>query len=641
MAGSAGSIYVDLLLNSAKFTEGAKKAGKAISDFGDATVKAGKIAGGALAAATAAVTALTVRQSGIIDSTIKVSRSLGIVNESYQALATVADEAGVEQEQLGNLITKSQKSIADAAKGTGDAAKAFKTLGLNAKELINLSPDEQFAKIEKALAGIENPTLRTATALQIFGKSGRDAIKISEDFAAKLEEAREFNDRFNISVSAIDARKVEEANDAFGRLGKAVGGLGNTIAIETAPLVTAFSQSLLDAGIDGQTMSNAIKGGIEAVGVVIDTVREAALGLQAVFLKISEAVIGVAVKFRQVSLSFAEFAVKVNDSTANIQNLKNAQASLASTQALAQGAADAYSDLVDEAANFETTSEKIAKIQEEAQKRAEEQEKKFGIQPGGTGGSALAALDEKRLETLQSISSELEKQTAAVQIQNDYFGESQALIDRQLEQQQIMQKLKEAGVELTDSELQAIQAKLDALQTEKQLNLELQEAEKERQKQADILLKQQEEQQKLLNESIQNVREELVDGLIDAAKGAGSFADRMKTAAANIAEAVVKAQLLKVITDATGGGGSGASGGGFLGPLLSFLPSFDVGTDYVPYDMVAKIHKGERVLTAEENAAYMAGGGGVTMNVYTPNADSFRASDRQITRRIKSRLATR
>lgn len=36
------------------------------------------------------------------------------------------------------------------------------------------------------------------------------------------------------------------------------------------------------------------------------------------------------------------------------------------------------------------------------------------------------------------------------------------------------------------------------------------------------------------------------------------------------------------------------------------LPSYDVGTDYVPYDMIAKVHKGEKITPAAEN-----GGGGV------------------------------
>lgn len=38
---------------------------------------------------------------------------------------------------------------------------------------------------------------------------------------------------------------------------------------------------------------------------------------------------------------------------------------------------------------------------------------------------------------------------------------------------------------------------------------------------------------------------------------------------------------------------------------LGDLPSFDVGTNFVPRDMVANIHKGERIFTSEENAALL------------------------------------
>jgi hypothetical protein len=69
--------------------------------------------------------------------------------------------------------------------------------------------------------------------------------------------------------------------------------------------------------------------------------------------------------------------------------------------------------------------------------------------------------------------------------------------------------------------------------------------------------------------------------------------------------------------------------GSFFGNLL---PSFDVGTPYVQRDMVAKIHKGERILTAQENRAFSSGGMGATvyMTVNTPDANSFRKSQPQI-----------
>jgi hypothetical protein len=78
-----------------------------------------------------------------------------------------------------------------------------------------------------------------------------------------------------------------------------------------------------------------------------------------------------------------------------------------------------------------------------------------------------------------------------------------------------------------------------------------------------------------------------------------------------------------VVGDIFGGIGS------FFGNLL---PSFDVGTPYVQRDMVAKIHKGERILTAQENRAFSSGGMGSTvyMTVNTPDANSFRKSQPQI-----------
>ena len=65
------------------------------------------------------------------------------------------------------------------------------------------------------------------------------------------------------------------------------------------------------------------------------------------------------------------------------------------------------------------------------------------------------------------------------------------------------------------------------------------------------------------------------------------------------------------------GGGVGDFFGG-VGDALG-LPSFAVGTSYVPEDMIAQIHKGERILTAEENKSFSGGAGNnIVFNIYDP-----------------------
>lgn len=54
--------------------------------------------------------------------------------------------------------------------------------------------------------------------------------------------------------------------------------------------------------------------------------------------------------------------------------------------------------------------------------------------------------------------------------------------------------------------------------------------------------------------------------------------------------------------------------GGGIADLPDFVPSFAVGTDYVPHDMIAQIHKGERIVPAAENNGY-GGSTNISINV--------------------------
>ncbi len=92
-------------------------------------------------------------------------------------------------------------------------------------------------------------------------------------------------------------------------------------------------------------------------------------------------------------------------------------------------------------------------------------------------------------------------------------------------------------------------------------------------------------------------------------------------------------------TEAFAGAGAGSGEAGGFGSWLSSLMSFDVGTDYVPQDMIAQIHRGERIVPAAQNNGSWKSAPNITMNVTTPDANSFRTSQGEFLGSLSRKLS--
>lgn len=224
----------------------------ALNDFGKSGSRMGSILGSAMGrmtvgagAAAVAVIALTKASMSNIDAMSKQARAIGISVASFQSMAMVAEEAGVESDKLSKILIKMQDNIASLGNGTKAQVEQFNALGISMADLAGLGADEQFALIAEKLDAIADPATKTAAALNVFGKSGADAITMFKGYGAAAAEAAAFQQKFGITVSDLDAQQIERANDAMGRLGMAASGLGNVLAVALAPAVESFANGLL------------------------------------------------------------------------------------------------------------------------------------------------------------------------------------------------------------------------------------------------------------------------------------------------------------------------------------------------------------------------------------------------------------
>ena len=291
MAGTkgirAGRAYVELYADRSKLVRGLRMAGAKIAAFGKAAAVgiAGVGAAGAAVAAPFALAAKSFAKFG--DEMGKASTRTGVSVEALSGLKHAAEQGGASFGALENGLRRMQKGIGDAAQGTGEAVDALNTLGLSAADLMGLSPDEQFKTIADRVAGIADPTMRAAAAMDIFGKSGTSLIPMMSQGAAGIEAMQQEAADLGLILSTEDAKAAEGFTDALSRMSKvgkmAINHLGAAVVGGSGGLVDGITAKLAQ-------ISAKIR---EYRPVIVATMQSIGAGIKAVWKAIAPVVVPV------------------------------------------------------------------------------------------------------------------------------------------------------------------------------------------------------------------------------------------------------------------------------------------------------------------------------------------------------------
>ncbi|EJB0234188.1 hypothetical protein MUJ65_004256 [Vibrio vulnificus] len=271
-------LTVALYANSAQFVselEKSQKKAKTWSDKVGGTFNAAAKATAAAAAATAgAMAAMYAQQSQIIDQTAKAADALGMTTEAYSQLAYAADLTGASQ-AFGAAMENMTVNLADAVHGSGEAVDALKMLGLSATELSKMTPDTQLLALADAMKQVENQSQKTFLTDQIFG--GPEMMVMLNQGATGIRAMAEEADLLGVTLSRVDAAKIEMANDAMHKVSVSMQGWSKSVAVELAPLLAAIADEITyatkAAGGFGVVTSEALDGVVKGVAFASDVWR--------------------------------------------------------------------------------------------------------------------------------------------------------------------------------------------------------------------------------------------------------------------------------------------------------------------------------------------------------------------------------
>lgn len=222
-----------------KVGESLTKAGQKVSVLSAGA--AGLIAGAAAIGKSAAATGAEIDD---------MTQQFDVSAETIQRWNYLALQAGVDSTAFTRALIRARAAMADLSTGTSNAAtQALDALGISARQFG--SDEEMFDGILKALSEVEDSTLQTAYANEIFGD--RIATQLLPYINAGAEDLAKWNAEFEAmpSLTGEEASALAGLDDTFNRLNTtmqyATAQLGEALAPIIERVVVFIEESLVPA----------------------------------------------------------------------------------------------------------------------------------------------------------------------------------------------------------------------------------------------------------------------------------------------------------------------------------------------------------------------------------------------------------
>jgi hypothetical protein len=178
---------------------------------------------------------LIKKQIDAADQANDLSKRLGITTEDISRLGYAAKQSGTSQDAL--VI------------GLQHLAKEAATAGVSMNQAI--------ADIADKFSKLPDGPEKTALAIKYLGRSGAELIPLFNEGAAGLKKFADESDRFGATISGKAAADADRFNDTIGRLKEQAAGFGNKLAEGVLPQMQKFLDKLTDPEVQAGIISFA------------------------------------------------------------------------------------------------------------------------------------------------------------------------------------------------------------------------------------------------------------------------------------------------------------------------------------------------------------------------------------------------
>lgn len=236
----------------------------------------GAIAAGAIVSRLATLTKGTLDYA---DSVSEASKALGVSAKFYQEVGYAASQAGIPVEKFTAGFSKFTQLAEDAANGEKSAAAVFQKLGISAQEAGG-DVEDLFNLVIRRLDELPDQSARLSVIGDLFGKKvATQWAATFQDGIAGLDQMREAANRLGLVLSQQDIENLGALGDAVDAVGQKfkvafAQGLAEGLTGQTGELRDILTDPSFQAALDG------IAAGFKAVGTEIGKIPDLLVELE-------------------------------------------------------------------------------------------------------------------------------------------------------------------------------------------------------------------------------------------------------------------------------------------------------------------------------------------------------------------------
>ena len=174
------------------------------------------------------------------DHLVTVSAKTGLSTEALSLLGYAAGQSESSVEALEAGLTGMAKFTAKAAGGNEHAAESLAKLGLTVSQFLALSPEEKFFALADGVAAVNDPTLRSAKAMELFGKAGAKLMPLLAQGSKGIKALMGQGKGLGLGVKKEDAEAADALSDAYHRLASVMTQIKVSVGAALAGSMTQF-----------------------------------------------------------------------------------------------------------------------------------------------------------------------------------------------------------------------------------------------------------------------------------------------------------------------------------------------------------------------------------------------------------------